>query len=194
MFVFIHDNGNLNVLSMTKCGHTAMSYYFGMPIPPDRTLSHWLEYKSPKVVVLRHPAERMHSAISFYEKQFNELIVEYEKTGQCRDFSMIEGFISCDIREREWRIEEYIFNKHCRPYMHILKNRDFRIIKFEDLSQYIPKILPGGIDTNTTNKNIDPFPKNRYFKREDMLKEIELYENLLVNREVITPEEWKALT
>ena len=62
------------------------------------------------------------------------------------------------------------------------------------MSQYVPKILPGGIDTNTTNKNIDPFPKNRYFKREDMLREIELYESFLVNREVITPEEWKALT
>jgi hypothetical protein len=194
MFVFVHDNGNLNVLSMTKCGHTAMSYYFGMPIPPNKTLAHWLEYESPKVVVLRHPVERMHSAINFHEKLFNELIVEYEKTGQCRDFSMIEDLVSCDIREREWRIEEYIFNKHCRPYMHILKNRDFRIIKFEELSQYIPKIAPGGIDTNTTNKDIDPFPKNRYFKREDMLKEIELYESLLVNREVITAEEWKALT
>jgi hypothetical protein len=78
--------------------------------------------------------------------------------------------------------------------MHIIKNRDFRIIKFEDLSQYIPKISPRGAETNTTNRNIDPFPKNRYFKREDMIKEIELYESLLANREVITPEEWKALT
>ena len=91
-------------------------------------------------------------------------------------------------------VERFIFNQHCRPYMHIIKNRDFRIIKFEDLSQYIPKISPRGAETNTTNRNIDPFPKNRYFKREDMIKEIELYESLLVNREVITPEEWKALT
>jgi hypothetical protein len=196
MFVFVHDNGNLNILSMTKCGHTAMAYYFGMPAPHnhDRTLSHWLEYKSPKVVVLRHPVERMHSAINFYEKQFNELIVEYEKTGQCDNFSLIEDLINWDDRQREWEIEQYIFNKHCRPYMHILKNRDFRIIKFEELSQYIPKIPPGGIETNTTNRNIDPFPKNRYFKREDMLREIELYENLVANREVITPEEWRELT
>lgn len=174
---------------MTKCGHTAMSYYFGMPVPPQRTFAHWLEYQSPKVVVLRHPVERMHSAINFYEKQFNELIVEYEKTGMSDNLDFFESFINNPLG-----IEEYIFNKHCRPYMHILKNRDFRIIKFEELSQYIPKVAPGGIETNTTNKDIDPFPSNRYFKREDMLKEIELYENLLETRQVITPEEWKALT
>ena len=33
LFIFVHDNGNLNVLSMTKCGHTAMSYYFGIQLP-----------------------------------------------------------------------------------------------------------------------------------------------------------------
>ncbi len=133
----------------------------------------------------------MHSAINFYEKQFNEWITEYRKTGiaEKEDLDFYQSFIDDPLN-----IEEYIFNAHCRPYMHILKNRDFRIIKFEELSQYIPKIAPGGIETNTTNKDIDPFPSNRYFKREDMLKEIELYENLLETREVITPEEWKALT
>ena len=194
MFIFIHDNGNLNVLSMTKCGHTAMSYYFGIELPMQKTFAHWIEGESPKVVVLRHPVERMHSAINFHEKQFNERIVKYKTTGECDDFSLIEFLINCDDGQREWEIERFIFNQHCRPYMHIIKNRDFRIIKFEDLSQYIPKISPRGAETNTTNRNIDPFPKNRYFKREDMIKEIELYESLLANREVITPEEWKALT
>lgn len=194
MFIFVHDNGNLNVLSMTKCGHTAMSYYFGIQLPMQKTFAHWLEGESPKIVVLRHPVERMHSAITFYDKQFNELIVEYETTGQCDDFSLIEYLINWDEQTRAHEIEKYIFNKHCRPYMHILKNRDFRIIKFEELPQYIPKVAPGGIETNTTNRNIDPFPMNKYFKREDMLREIELYENLLETREVITPEEWKALT
>jgi hypothetical protein len=194
MFVFIHDNGNLNVLSMTKCGHTAMSYYFGIQLPMQKTFVHWLQGESPKVVVLRHPVERMHSAINFYEKQFNEQIVKYETTGQCDNFSLIEDLINWDDLQREREIEEYIFDLHCRPYLHVIKSRDFRIIKFEELSHYIPKIAPGGIETNTTNKNIDPFPKNRYFKREDMLKEIELYENLVTTREVITPEEWRELT
>jgi hypothetical protein len=191
MIIFAHDNGNLNILSMPKCGHTAMWDYFDLlDIRQTRTFAHWLEGVSPKVVVLRHPAQRMHSSIAFYNEVWN--------TRGIRDarhiWEEVEYWSNLDDTSREKDVEEFIFNQHCRPYMHILKNRDFRIIKFEDLSQYIPKILPGDIDTNTTNKNIDPFPKNRYFKREDMLKEIELYENLLVNREVITPEEWKALT
>ena len=191
MIIFAHDNGNLNILSMPKCGHTAMWDYFDLlDIRQTRTFAHWLEGVSPKVVVLRHPAQRMHSSIAFYNEVWN--------TRGIRDarhiWEEVEYWSNLDDTSRAKDVEEFIFNQHCRPYMHILKNRDFRIIKFEDLSQYIPKILPGGIDTNTTNKNIDPFPKNRYFKREDMLKEIELYENLLVNREVITPEEWKALT
>jgi hypothetical protein len=195
MIMFVYDNGNLNVLSMPKCGHTAMWNYFDLlHLRQPRTFAHWLELKSPKVVVLRHPAQRMHSAMTFYAEMWNAGSIEYEKTGKCFDFPEIELWSNLHIAEREREIEEYIFNLHCRPYMHIIKNRDFRIIKFEELTQYIPKVTPGGIDTNTINKNIDPFPKNRYFKREDMLKEIELYENLLVNREVITVEEWKALT
>jgi hypothetical protein len=195
MIICVHDNGNLNVLSMPKCGHTAMWEYFDLlHIRQSRTFADWLKSNSPKVVVLRHPAERMHSAITFCNEMWDTRSIEYKKTGKCFDFPEIEQWVNLNSTDRRRSIDEFIFNQHCRPYMHIIKNRDFRIIKFEDLSQYVPKILPGGIDTNTTNKNIDPFPKNRYFKREDMLREIELYESFLVNREVITPEEWKALT
>lgn len=180
---------------MPKCGHTAMWNYFDLlHIRQSRTFAHWLEGVSPKVVVLRHPAERMHSAITFYDEVWNTRSIEYQKTGKCFDFPEVELWSSLNSTDREWETEEFIFNQHCRPYMHIIKNRDFRIIKFEDLSQYVSKVAPGGIETNITNRNIDPFPSNRYFKREDMLREIELYESLLVNREVITPEEWKALT
>lgn len=190
MIIFVHDNGNLNVLSMPKCGHTAMWHYFGLlHLRMTRTLAYWLESQSPKVVVLRHPAQRMHASIAFYDRLWNSQIVEYQKTGIHDNLHDFKHFIDNPID-----IEEYIFDQHCRPYMNILKNRDFRIIKFEDLSQYIPKVNPCNIEINPTNKDIDPFPKNRYFKREDMLKEIELYENLVTSREVITPEEWRELT
>jgi|688.fasta_scaffold648619_2 hypothetical protein len=195
MIIFAHDNGNLNILSMPKCGHTAMWDYFDLlDIRQTRTFAHWLEGVSPKVVVLRHPAQRMHSSIAFYNEVWNTRSIEYQKTGKCFDFPLMEFWSSLNSTDCEWEIEEFIFNQHCRPYMHILKNRDFRIIKFEELPQYIPTVLPGGIATNTTDRSIDPFPLNRWFTRKDMLKEIELYENLLVNREVITVEEWKALT
>jgi hypothetical protein len=189
--MFVHDNGNINVLAMEKCGHTAMWHYFDLlHLSQPRTFAHWLEYQSPKVVVLRHPIERVHSAMRFADKVFNhpEKRQEILETVRFSD----QFFEYYDNNPSE--IPEFVFNRHCRPYMHILKNRDFRIIKFEDLSQYIPTVLPGGIATNTTDRSIDPFPSNRWFTRKDMLKEIELYENLLVNREVITAEEWKALT
>lgn len=175
---------------MPKCGHTAMWDYFDLHhLRMTRTFAHWLEFTSQKVVVLRHPAQRMHSAIEFYNRRWNIPILEYQKNGIETELHLFKHFI-----EDPLEVEKYIFDQHCRPYMHIIKSRDFRIIKFEELAQYIPKLMPDGIETNTTNKNIDPFPMNRYFKREDMLKEIDTYENLLANREVITPEEWKALT
>lgn len=187
--MLIHDNGNLNILAMEKCGHTAMWYYFDMP-QIQKYFVDWLEFKTPRVVVLRHPMERVHSAISFTDKLFRE----EEKTEEILAAVKFSNNFFEYYDNNPSEIPEYIFNRHCRPYMHILKNRHFRIIKFEELSQYIPKILPGGIATNTTNRSVDPFPSNRWFTRKDMLKEIELYESLLVNREVITIEEWKELT
>jgi hypothetical protein len=187
--MFVHDNGNLNVLAMEKCGHTAMWCYFDMPLM-QKYFADWLEYTSPRVVVLRHPMERVHSAMRFADKLFNN----GQKTKEIMEAVRFtpEFFDYYDNNPSE--ISEYVFNRHCRPYMHILKNRDFRIIKFEELPQYIPTVLPGGIATNTTDRNIDPFPSNRWFTRKDMIKEIEIYENLVENREVITIQEWKALT
>jgi hypothetical protein len=187
--MLVHDNGNLNILAMEKCGHTAMWYYFDMPLI-QKYFVDWLQYESPKVVVLRHPMERVHSAITFTDKLFRE---EEKAEAILEAVKFSDNFFEYYANNPD-EIQEYIFNRHCRPYMHILKNRDFRIIKFEELAQYIPKILPGGIATNTTNRSIDPFPSNRWFTRKDMLKEIELYESFLVNKEVITVEEWKALT
>jgi hypothetical protein len=192
MLIFVHDNGNLNVLAMPKCGHTAMWCYFDLVDTmrlQERTFAHWLEFQSPKVVVLRHPAHRMHSSIGLYDKMWNSQIVEYQETGIDDMLWEFKHFIDDPLEIQKW-----IFDQHCRPYLHIIQKRDFRIIKFEDLKHYIPRVDPGGFQINPTSKDIDPFPTNRYFKREDMLKEIELYENLLATREVITPEEWKALT
>jgi hypothetical protein len=184
--MFVHDNGNLNILAMTKCGHTAMWHYFDMMLK-EKCFIEWLEFKSPRIVVLRHPMERVHAAIRFAEKLFKQ-----EKSQKIlEDFST---YFFEYYANNSSGIEEYIFDRHCRPYMHILKNRDFRIIKFEKLDQYIPKVILGGIQTNTNNRDIDPFPTNRYFTQKDILKEIDLYENFLVTKEVITSEEWKELT
>lgn len=187
--MFVHDNGNLNVLSMPKCGHAAMIGYFGFETRPDRTFADWLTYTSPKVVVIRHPVERMHSAIRWYDAVFHQRILRYNETGHCDDYDwyLIKPFLNDD-----WNVERYIFDEHARPYMSLIKNRDFRIIKFEQLMHYIPKLTAH--DTRTRNRDLDPFPINRYFNRQDMLRELDVYEDLVTKREVITPEEWKELT
>lgn len=172
--MFVYDNGKLNILTVKKCGHAAMIHYFNNAVEsdPDNRLSLWLFGDSPKVAVIRHPVERMHSAINWYRA--------VSPTGR----------IPAD--SNEFSSEEYIFNQHCRPYMWFIQKRDFRIIRFEQLIQYIPKATFH--DTKTRNREIDPFPTNRYFNREDMLREIEAYHNILETKQVITPEEWKELT
>lgn len=189
LIMFIHDNGKLNVLSNKKCGHVAMTYYFGMERPENRSFVDWISFPSPKVVVVRHPVERMHSAIRWNEIMFEERLKDYRETGEVDRFDLIEDIIH--DHDGSMR-EEYVFYQHCRPYMKMFKNRDFRIIKFEDLGKYIPKITD--YDTRTRNRNIDPFPENRYFSRQDLIQELEVYEEILQKKEVITPEEWKELT
>lgn len=188
--MFVYDNGNLSVLAMKKCGHIAMLSYFDVQSHGENTLADWLFSSSSKVVVVRHPVERMHAAINWNNEVFISRLEEFERTGTCDQIHIIENLINYD--DRDWYIEEYVFNQHCRPYMKSIQSRDFRIIKFEDLSDYIPKFTVH--DTKTQNRDLDPFPTNRYFQKEDMLQEIEAYETVLATKEVITPEEWKALT
>lgn len=198
--MFVYDNGNVNVLSMKKCGHSAMVYYFNRnkkytdPGDPHEYIHNgfpgWISFASPKAVVVRNPIQRMRASINWYIEVFEKRVIEYEATGKVDDFNLIKDLIN--YKDREWRVEEFIFNQHCRPYLQIIKSRDFRIIRFENLSEYIPKETLH--DTKTRACNIDPFPVNRYFNRDDMLQELEVYENIVATREVITPEEWKAIT
>lgn len=190
--MFIHDNGRLNVLSHKKCGHIAMIRYFGMNEMQNTTLGtfgDWISNPSPKVLVVRHPVERMHSAINWYKGVFESRIKFYQQHGHVDIFDLIKAFIHDHDGSLQ---EEYIFNAHCRPYLKLIKNTDFRIIKFEDLKNYIPKHTAH--DTKTSNREMYPFPKNKYFNEQDMLQEIAAYEEILTLKEVITSEEWKELT
>ena len=156
---------------MPKCGHTAMWDYFGLHhLRMTRTLAYWLESQSPKVVVLRHPAQRMHASIAFYDRLWNSQIVEYQKTGIHDNLHDFKHFIDNPID-----IEEYIFDQHCRPYMNTLKNRDFRInlesvfikssIKEEDkaLNYYI-MLENGKMECTSTNCYTQKITKIIYTK------------------------------
>ena len=66
--MFIHDNGNIHVMSNTRCGHTSMRKYFGFE---ERLRNHdgswdkWINSTSRRVVVLRNPIDRWKSAEVF---------------------------------------------------------------------------------------------------------------------------------
>lgn len=188
--MLIYDNGNLNILSHTKCGHIAMINYLAVKELKQFEYSDWLVNPSPKILVIRHPVERMHSAISWADAMFLRRLKEYDETGKCDNFHLIANLVNSTNREAY--IQDYIFNAHCKPYMHIIKKQQFRIIKFEELRNYIPKMT--AFDTKTQNRALDPFPENTYFNRKDMLQEIEDYEEILQQKELITSEEWKELT
>ena len=65
--MFVFDNGKVSVLCVTRCGHTSMYEHFGIEpyTIPGKSPMQWLMTNSKKVVVLRHPLERMTSAFNF---------------------------------------------------------------------------------------------------------------------------------
>lgn len=192
--MYVHANDKINVLSMTKCGHTAMAKYFSESKKlgePSINFDLWKQQTQNRVVVLRHPVERMHSAIGWYDKMYGQSIRKYDQTGIIDRHGPFELNKFIRSKDRDHDMQTAIFYGHCLPYMHNLTNTDFKIIKFEDLIKYIPYY--SFIVTDTTNRDIDPFPENKYFSKEDLLREIDLY-NQFLERDIITPEEWKELT
>lgn len=107
--MFVHDNGKVSVLSVTRCGHTSMYDYFGIPryTLTGNSPFTWYNTNSIKVVVLRNPIERMYSA--------HKIIMEIKKESEQR------------------------FYEHCYPYLHmLLVFSKFKIIHFKKLGNYIP--------------------------------------------------------
>lgn len=111
--MFCYDNGKVSVLSMTRCGHTSMTGYFGFkPYTGEfQDISVWNNTKSRRVLVLRNPFDRLKSAI----KHINN------------------GPIINDLTREEW------IDVHSRPYLWTISELiSFDIIPFENLADYIP--------------------------------------------------------
>lgn len=207
----IAGNDNLKVLVQTRCGHTNLFQYFGNDLKEQHTLEPWIN--SPRrIVVLRHPVERMHSAIAMYESSVKVLINHYEsqadkpafieamrqKTPEYIDY-FIENYFN--VADKEAVKEHTIFLVHSQPYMHQIVDYDFEVIKFENLKDYIPPIgdpiynprLQSGI-TNQTMRTYPEFPTNRYYTETDLLKEIDLYSGFIESKKEISVDDWLALT
>ena len=125
--MFVHDNGKVSVLSVTRCGHTSMYDYFGIPryTLTGVRLFTWYNTNSTKVIVLRHPIERMYSA--------HKTIIEIRKQS------------------------EQEFYHHCFQYLRMcLLYSNFKIIHFKKLGNYIPisKYTDSTYTNNETGKYI----------------------------------------
>lgn len=210
----IAGNDKIQVLVQTRCGHTNMFQYLGLSSEDFKehdTLDNWVA--SPRrVVVLRHPVERMNSAVQLYDTQIKFLIdlyhsqtdkpkfIEslYQKNPTYTDY-FVKNFFNIDDRD-EVR-EKINFLVHSFPYMHHIVDYDFEIVKFENLKDYIPprgdpiynKDLDSGV-TNQTNKVYAVFPENRHYTEDDLLREVQLYESFIETKKELSVTDWRLLT
>lgn len=81
--MFIHNPKNLLIGCKQRCGHTSMFTRFNIPVNTyTGGIGSWIE-RDPgvlKTIVLRHPIERMWSAVGWYNTTFGEAITAYDST------------------------------------------------------------------------------------------------------------------
>lgn len=167
--MFIHDNGNVHVLSNTRCGHTSMRKYFGFEEVPrgmhDRW-NEWINSTTRRVLVLRNPIDRWKSAEVF---ETTGWFIHHEPhNGMDKDFWI-------------W--------VHRQPYLiNIPRYVDFEIIPFENLSDYLP-MDEGTLVSNSNNVNRHD-TKGSSSLREELIQ----YRYFREHCKIISPEEWRELT
>ena len=170
--MFIHDNGNVHVMSKTRCGHTSMRNYFGVEeisYSHDVNWNKWINSTSRRVVVLRNPVDRWKSA---------------------EIFRSVDG--PSPMMDREFWI--WI---HRSPFLiDIPRYLDVEIIPFENLSDYIP-MHKDTIVSNTSGvkySDLTDIPTGTGRTQECLVEELASYQYFRNNCKIISPEEWKQLT
>ena len=182
--MFYHNNGKLRVSAETRCGSTSMEYYFNQGRDPDATT---LDFGLDLIVVLRNPLDRMASAVKGIQTKF------------IWDMPMLNTPYYKEILKKNGRarFKEYvIFQLHCSPFLDRYSNKEFRIIDFYKLKDYIP-VSPFGSPITNSSGYTDPkevYVRNRYFTLEDLEQEYAAYQVLLNIKEQISIEEWKEKT
>jgi len=89
-----------------------------------------------------------------------------------------------------------MFVNHSFPYMKLI-GRNFRIIDFYDLEQYIPR---QGFQSWCANSRIeesaiqDVYVKNDGYTLRELVREVKIYNKLMTTQERVSVEEWKELT
>lgn len=188
--MFYYSNGKVTVLSQTRCGHTNMYHYFNIPVYSLRESQ--VSYSDDLVVVLRNPIDRMISAIEGL-------------TPTLYMFTPDPIWFKLDpFPDRNALLEHVVFASHCKPYLHTIADKPFRIIDFYKLEQYISRAKSDkffdniGQSPTTFTKGLtnpkESYVKNETFSVEELEQEYALYMHLMDTKEQISVEEWKRLT
>ncbi len=183
-----HNNGKLQVFANTRCASTNMHHYFGISVVKQRDFP--AEFSNNLVIVLRNPLDRLVSA-STGIPSISNMFSSFKK-----DLSDTNGKEASDAV-----VEEYaVFLLHCFPYLRMIKDKQFRIIDFDRVEEYIPRRSEIGFFQSPTTYSsgyTDPktvYVENKYFTLTDLEIEYETYLELLKDREQISVDEWKEKT
>jgi hypothetical protein len=191
-----HDNGKLQIFANTRCGNISMHHYFNICINKQKNFPK--SFSQDLVIVLRNPLDRMESAVKGISTLENRIldIAKFDHLkwpGIFPSVNLTEKELTKEVT-KEW----LIFHIHCTPYLHRVFEKPFRIIDFNQLSDYIPKDTKlYESPTTYSSGNTDPksvYVENQYFTLEDLEREYELYLELLLAREQISVAEWKEKT
>jgi hypothetical protein len=196
--MFAYDNGRVNVLAENRCANTSMYRYFNIPAysfhSNQNLVDIWKSNPSQKIVVLRHPYQRVRSAIAYhdqYSKKFYQTFKTLSKKEQKQNFPELFEFYNWATELPYQVFRKQNIRNHCNPYMRYLVGLNFKFINFEKIYEYLD--VKDGPITNTKDKSFS----NNFLEFHDLeILEFEkkIYDDFLLNKEEISPEEWKSLT
>lgn len=197
--MIVHDNGKINIMAENRCANTSMYDYFKIPrysqmLGKTRTQlrSIWKQNPSEKIIVLRHPYQRIASAIAYHDTRAKPFYDDYvnlpEEEQQKNELFWAYKNLN-SMTYQEFRKSDIL--GHSVPYLHHLIGYNFRYIHFDRISEYLD--VHRGPVTNTTSKDFQS--EFLEFYDEDHIKfEKRLYDEYRIRFKEISPDEWKVLT
>ena len=196
--MFVFDNGKINVMAENRCANTSMYNYFNVPVYSQMLHHHrhelrsiWKQNPSEKIVVLRHPYQRMSSAIAYHEKQAKQFYYDFTSMSPEKQQKnpLFWGYENLpNMSYEQFRIAD--IRGHCLPYLHHLIGFNFRYINFDRISEYLP--VKVGPITDTVNKEFSHHFLE-FFNIDDLKFEERLYQEYLQRFQEISPDEWKNM-
>lgn len=197
--MLVHDNGKVNVLAENRCANTSLYNYFKIPTysqmqnnSRQQLRSRWKSNPSEKIVVLRHPYQRIQSAINYHNmksvdfyNKFKTLPIEEQKKEKF--FWAYKDLFNTSYAD--FRKNNIV--GHSIPYLHHLIGLEFRYIDFNRISEYVDTKSGPITNTVSTDFSVDFL---EFYQLDDIKFEKRLYEEFLLRCEEISPEEWKEKT